>query len=343
MRTRLNYILLNFIILILINGCKKDPIGMDIEALGNYPDTVHAFLKNRDTLHTTLNETAYFTATFKNTVIWQLTITGLNSGAKKVFKGTGTVLDQSNTLWNGGADNPPLKFSNEPVKAVLSFPSFPNVTFSTNLYIFIDGSYNYTKSFLVSDFSSVHIYQFGQTPPNDGNKWWVSDYKLPNNTNTPYNPSPDGNNYLLFQNSPQPGNPYIDYMRIDANVSQDGVSSDSTFTLYVDPNQVYFNIYAYNTVTSGTNDAWVTIQFNESDGSQRTFDIKQPNWTGWKLLSVKYSDLVPAAGTSGSGNPSKLVSIGWVFLSAQTDLTTPETVSIALDHPIFTFGGPYQP
>jgi hypothetical protein len=88
--------------------------------------------------------------------------------------------------------------------------------------------------------------------------------------------------------------------------------------------------------------AWLQINIIEDgpDGDVgRTMNIR-PNWTGWKLISVNYSDL--AAGSPVAANTTKVKAIQFVLLSDSPTLPGP-SVKVAYDHATFTNNAPYQP
>jgi hypothetical protein len=193
---------------------------------------------------------------------------------------------------------------------------------------------------LVSDFV-INKQQCYCAPPMLATSW-PSDFPATVNWEIS-NGLPDGNAYLVMGPNPAwqgAGSPYVDILTISAPNSMGNY--DTYFPLYADPTKVYFNVMVYNTGTP----TWLQISFMEDGTVARYFDIK-PNWVGWKLVSIKYSDL-KASNIDAANNiqPQKVTAIQIVMLSslAVTDpnlMVTP--VKAAFDHMTFTHNKPYQP
>ena len=164
---------------------------------------------------------------------------------------------------------------------------------------------------------------------------------------------PDGNAYLTMGASvpiESGGSPFVDILSIAARNSFKNYGA--YYPLYADPNKVYFNIMVYGTGTP----VWLEINFFEVEpldhnsktnpSADRKFTIK-PNWTGWKLVTVRYADLVPLnADAAANIQPNKITDIQIILLSnlSPSDpamLTT--KITTAFDHITFTHNKPYQP
>jgi hypothetical protein len=126
-----------------------------------------------------------------------------------------------------------------------------------------------------------------------------------------------------------------------------------TFPLNTNPNAVYFNCLVYG--VPSTNPSLVLFQFREDDNGDGTFvpatedeyDYQVTvDWVGWKLISVKYSDLntlvngAPAT-PKGNGlrNPDKLSKLSMLHLANPND----GFASSKLDLIVMTENGPLQP
>ena len=180
-------------------------------------------------------------------------------------------------------------------------------------------------------------FKIGYTGP----RGWPSDYPNISNTDMVY-AQPDGDSYLIMSGIPWDngtGNgitAYVNYLTIMADNSD--FQYGQYFPLNSDPSNVYFNVMVLGTNTPYT---WLQANiFEESlsgDVVTRTINLR-PSWTGWKLLSYKYSDL--AAGSAA--NSQKITGVQFVLLSDSPTLPGPE-VKVGIDHVTFTNNAPYQP
>ena len=289
-------------------------------------------------------ESIYFTAKFERDVIWILTITGSN-GAKKIFNGVGKEVNAQNSSWIGTADVLP-SFIAGAATATLSFSTDPQ-TQSVPVTIVAKRVSDLATDVLVTDFVTAPVKNYGTGTflPTD----WPSDF--PNTSNNDpaafpegTYPFPDDNKYLImgpFNPHQGNGSPYVDLLRIYAPAAMGHYAQ--YFPISSDSSRVYFNIMVYNTGTP----TWLQVSLFEGtdlDNPVRTINIK-PNWTGWKLVSVKYSDFqVNSPNTPLQSE--KISGIQLVLLSnvSVTSASLPTTnVKAAFDHITFTHDKPYQP
>jgi hypothetical protein len=106
-------------------------------------------------------------------------------------------------------------------------------------------------------------------------------------------------------------------------------SANTFTTLSTNPDNVYFNCLIYG--VPNTNESIVLFQFKEDENGDGTinantddqYDLQvNVNWAGWKLVSVKYSDLPhlnngqPATPNgNGQHNPDKIGKISMLHLA----------------------------
>jgi len=327
-------------LIVCFGSCKKqDEIGPDINAIYGPVTITQPFSVSATTVDFSMGSKLYFNASFQNDASWVITIKGTNSNAIKTIHGVGKTINVSNSIWDGSADSPP-SFSLETVTATLTFKYTPEVFTSDPVTIsgkFISGS---STDVLVTDFLVSKVQNYGAVaiPPT----MWPSDFPVTTNTITTYG-LPDGNAYetmgpnAAWQGA---GSPYIDVISITPYNSI--VNYGTYYPLYSDPSKVYFNIMVYNTGTP----TWLSIAFSEEGIVSRKIDIK-PNWTGWKLVSLRYSDLVAiTADAALNVQPQKITGIQIILLSnllVTSPALTTTPVSAAFDHIIFTHNTPYQP
>ncbi|MFM7024320.1 MAG: hypothetical protein ACKOXB_15215 [Flavobacteriales bacterium] len=305
-------------------SCSKENLGPDLSTISGPVTVLSGFDKKAASVDFSKNEEQYFTAEFENETEWQITLKGNTSTAVKTIKGISKTIDASNSRWTGYADDAP-SFQKETVTAQLTFKHTTD-TFTTTL--FTTGMVNHDAgSVLVTDFATLK-----------SNTEWPRDWPPVSITNNVYtdNILADGGKFFYMSGTPWQNNPYVNYMTISAKYADEDYGT--YFPLYPDANRVYFNIMVYG---KGPSDTWLQINFSENGVNARGISIR-PDWYGWKLLSYNYNDLIPDANVTGDAKPNKLTSVSFVLLSDQTAPYT-NPVSVAFDHPVFTFNKPYQP
>ncbi len=319
-------------VLLALAGCKKDDvIGPNLQDLQGPVVITQALAVDNATPDFSTGEKVNITAAFDSDKSWIITITGQTTGAVKTYTGSGSEID---ILWDGSAD---------------IFPSFGSETCDIDLtFQFQTNTYNVTVNTTIGTLLSRHPYAFLLSDLTATTGTWTTDW--PNYTagTAAGIPAIEGADYLYVTQTPWQGNPvtpYVNFIQIPAGQTQ-SVSS-GYYTVPAQANEVFFNILVYN--TAGTVDnpngyGYFTIQFQE-EGTAVSPEIEiRPNWTGWKLLSFNY------LGDIGGTKPHRIEQIQFTLLSSasQDELNAFLTgggvpVSMAVDYPIFTYGGPLQP
>lgn len=330
---KLSNILIAFIAsLVLFTSCEEDEfLGPEIEGIGGDPIPVSELSFSKESIDFTTSDKVYFELNFQQATSWKLLLKGVNSGATKTFENVSKSIDESNSLWEGLSDATPY-FQSEKVIATVSFPNFPDIASLVDTFTITNITTQAVLGVLISDFTSVPIYNFGNPEPASGG--WGSDFPLTVNTNTAY-PSPDASAYLYFEGAPwQANSPYIDILQIPTELS-DTITS-KYYPLYSDPSRVYINLSVYNT---GLENTWFRVAFlEESTGETRFWEIR-PTWDGWKSIAIKYSDLETEG--SKSFDPTTITLTNLILFSDE-DNTLPNrsNVSIAIDQLEFSFDSP---
>ena len=277
-------LLLAFIFFIAtFSACRKDPTVFDgpniEETLGAFR-VVENFAANKDSVAFASDEKVVFTAKFNKTVSWTVTVTGQTSRAKKIILGQGKTIDITNAVWNGSTTNFPL-FKAENCAAKLTIEGVQD-SFLVNVKI---RTIKQNAGLVLADFE------------NGFNSNWTKfvqaglnmDFDIKNGAVTP-----EGTKYLRMA-----GTVNWDYLigLIDFNPRAYGTTK--TLPLDANPNNVYFNCLIYG--EPGTNESIVLFQFKEdenADGiinpnSDDQYDYQiTVNWEGWKLVTVKYADML---------------------------------------------------
>lgn len=366
-----------------VTSCKraKDPIGPEYKIPSANFKFLSDFTATIPAVNFSINETESFTAEFSEEVTWKITLKGLSSGASKTFNGFSMKLDATNNAWTGKHEGLYFFRSGEKVEATLSFlgsdiaqkdtidivwariwdipgkiatvVNFEKTAYSFE-YQFFDGPSQYfptykttfaNKSGVLSDMSVVTNNQIeGVLRGIDGD---TIDGEIMG--------SIEGDKLyrMAGQDGIYTGTGYSDYFIGGGGLAKGPYGLDSV------PSNVYFNIYVYGT---GDLNSKLVVNFGEDDNSNGTFAegnqsenyaVKedefttgiQVNWTGWKLVSVKYSDLTASADGIKAVNanhklePHKVKKVGFVLLSS----TKGQKASVRFDFATFTMGKPFNP
>lgn len=297
---------------------------------------LEAFKADRDSVDFANGEKVNFTAKFNKTVDWTITITGSQTKAVKIIEGTSRELDASNAVWDGSVTDFPM-FNIENCTALLTIKDVTD-SFSVDEKII---SRRVIDGFVVADFETGELpgwTKFIQTGAD-------MDFQV-----TADSLAPEGNRYLNMA-----GTVNWDYLigLYDFNAAAYGTGTDVVFPLNSNASAVYFNCLIWG--EPNTNQSIVLFQLTEDEDENGTFDANNEDqydlevkvdWVGWKLISIKYSDLVTLSNgqpvtPKGNGlhEPNKLSQISMLHL-ANPALGF---ASSKLDLVIFTENGPLQP
>ncbi len=323
------YLLLLSIPLVIFSCRKDDKVeGPNIDDLLGQFAITEAFQADRDTVNFSTGEKVVFTASFNKLTDWEIHITGETSGAHRIISGQSREIDASNGTWIGGTTELPF-FKAENCDIELIIPDITD-TFPEAVEIRAPKS---NEGFLISDFESG-IFDAGWT------KFIQSGADMDWNIKNDPALSPEKDHYLNMA-----GTVSWDYLigLLDFNASAYGAP---TFPLSTNGDNEYFNCLIYG--EAGNNESIILFQFKEDENGDGTFnetnedmyawEIKV-NWTGWKLMSIKYSDLTALENgqpvtPKGNGihNPDKL------GILSLLDLANPANgfASTKIDYLIFT-------
>lgn len=332
-----NKIVYSFLfVLLAFAGCKKDDIiGPNLQEMREPVVMVQPLRINgaaSATVDFSADEEANITAKFDGDKSWIITITGQTSGAVKTYTGAS---DEVDITWKGSAD---------------IFPSFGNETCDIDLtFEYQADNFNVTANITSASLLARHPKAFLLSDMTTTTGTWSTDW--PNYTagTVAGITAAEGNDYLYITQIPWQGtpnvSPYVNFVQIPAGQTQS--ASSGYYTVPAQANDIFFNILVYN--TAGTTDnpdgyGYFTIQFQE-EGTAVNPEIEiRPDWTGWKLLSFNYKDEI------GGTKPHRIERIQLTLLSSASQDVLNEyltgggvQVSMAVDYPVFTYGGPLQP
>jgi hypothetical protein len=330
--------ILLFLAISLFGACRKKQTtfaGPSIDEIFSEFTVVEAFKADKDSVNFTTGNNVIFSAKFNKIVDWKITITGAKTKGVKVISGTSKIIDASNATWNGSISKLPM-FGIENCEAKLTIKDITD-TFTINEKITGTKKIN---GFILADFEtglSSKWTKFIQTGAN-------MDFQVKADSL-----APEGLKYLNMA-----GTVNWDYLigLIDFPASAYGTAL-TTLPLNTNPSSVYFNCMVYG--TSSANPSIILFQFKEDENADGTFvpasedqydyEIKV-DWEGWKLVSVKYSDitsLVNGAPASPKGNglhnADKISKVSMLHLANPSN----GFASSKLDLVMFTENVPLQP
>jgi hypothetical protein len=323
--------------LIFLVSCRKEELkkidGPSLADLNGKFSVINQLKVSKDSVNFSAGESVFFTAEFSKISSWKLEIIGQKSGAIKEIFGVGNKLTSVETTWGGATTYFPV-FQSEFCTARLTFEGEKD-TLTTTIRV---KEPKVNKGFVVADFETSF------------NVGWTSflqsgasmDFQIKSDET-----APQGGGYLNMA-----GTVDWDWLigLINFKATAYGVK---TFPLSANPDNLYFNVLVWGE-PSLTN-SLVLFQFQEDENGDGKFSSNAEdmyshqitiNWTGWKLISIRYSELqslVNGTPATASGNgvfePNKLMQINMLHLA------NPKTgfAKSKLDYLIFTEGKPLEP
>jgi hypothetical protein len=325
------------LIIILGSACRKKTSTFDgpsIDEIFSDFKVTQTFKADRDSVNFTTGEKVVFTASFNKVVDWKITIKGSTSKGVKMISGTSKTINASNATWNGSITDFPM-FSAENCEAKLTIKDV------VDTFVIAEKIVGTKKldGFIIADFENglnSKWTKFAQTGAN-------MDFQVKTDAL-----APEGKKYLNMA-----GTVNWDYLIGLIDFPASAYANNVTFPLNPNPDAVYFNCLIYG--IPNTNPSIVLFQFKEDENGDGVFtpasddeyDLEiKVDWEGWKLISVKYSDittLVNGAPATPKGNAlhnaNKLGKISMLHLANPSD----GFASSKLDLVMFTENSALQP
>jgi hypothetical protein len=301
-----------FILPLIVGSCKREEKPMDgpsLQDLNGQFSMMEPFRCNKTAVDFSKGETAEFTAAFSKLCNWTIRIKGNFSGAEKLISGKSRIIQAGQAIWNGTTTNFPM-FRTEPCLATLKIEG---VTDSFNLAIGVNGLRK-PEGFMIADFETGISSKWSTFIQSGANM----DFRVKTDAFVV-----EGNSYLNMA-----GTVNWDWLigMIDFPAAAFG---QSHFPLTTVPEDAYFNCLVYG--VSNVNESRILFQFREDDNNNGKFDASaddqydyelRVNWEGWKLISIKYSELVhlvngsPASNNGNNRhNPNSLVLASMLHLA----------------------------
>ncbi|MBC7390474.1 MAG: hypothetical protein H7329_14765 [Opitutaceae bacterium] len=283
----------------------------------------------------------YFKAKFNEPVKWKIEIFPLITNGLtapyKLITGTSDYIDSiPEWTWDGSSDNQ-FRFVPGPVVFNLSFlgsnKSISIAKFAKNVTL-LDST---SEAILLNDFEGgIGIVPYGDNKDNISNPLPFLSPNFPN--------IPQGIKVLSLFGTDHNGDYFVggNQQKFPKGMLSGHSASD-----------IYINMYIYGYPSGVTPNATkIGIGVSQDNGKVNgtydalyddTFDQQiAVDWVGWKLISIKYSNLKrTTAVTDGGNGPNKLqpetaVGVGCNILSSPNG----STVGAAIDYLIITFGKP---
>jgi hypothetical protein len=356
--THLSRVLI-IICILLFSSCKRtlkdqEVFGPEYRAApANFYVIGNSFTKSKSSAVNFNIDTISFHASFSDSVTWTITLSQA-SGAVKVITGLSKSINQYNAVWDCSSSNIYHFRRLEPVTAVLSFLG-SDITLSTtvsiyNVFLYNNKTINGVKYLLIDDFD------------NGGpaaRKLTGSTYKDLLDANVVYDFDSvyrvQGKFSYKFAGRDLNNNGYLAGMNMEPLTAM--YNSPTTVTV-TDPKALFLNVYIYGTGKANSSIEFKAYELDTlSDYSipGYVYDQKENDgwvydviidWTGWKLVHLRYSDFQrardPLYGGAGNGikEPNKITGYAVSLLSHPV---TGGDVDLRFDYVILSENGVFDP
>ncbi|MCU0428745.1 MAG: hypothetical protein MUF42_02125 [Cytophagaceae bacterium] len=361
------------VLLILSCNRKSDPIGPEyFVAPADF--SVKSFTLPSDSLNFRV-EKCTINAEFSHKVSWTLTFKGNKTGAVMTYTGASDAINSSVLLWNG-VHKDLYFFKKEDVTVTLTF--FGSEIVKTGK-VFIKGTRNYAENpmnvyLAKGDSNGYEKFLAGNTLNNFGSfgaQFTFEQVAATTRRVIDTSIALEGNK--VFQiNGSDGGGFFIGGMQHRRKRTAPGIEpyffDKAGWT--PDPSKIYYNIFVYGT---GQANARMNLEFHEADlssnsikpisaaqcasGGAAAIDEHSPcfddayiavidiSHTGWKMFSVRYSDMTKSAVANNGNNGNGVMEPNRVHRIQIGVNTTPNnnSVNAIWDFPIITYGGPFDP
>jgi hypothetical protein len=291
-------------------SCEKEKIeGPSLNDLYGELNILESLSIVGDSADFSIGESIYFTASFSKQVDWIIRIKGINSGSVKIITGKSNAINQTNSLWNGSSTQLPF-FIAEDCDLELMFEIHDD-TILDKLNIESPKLYNTENTVLITDFE------------NGFNPNFTGFFQAGCTKSLVTNGAGEGNKYLA-----QYGTcdwdwliGYVDYFS-DYWYDQEDLVND--------PTKLYFNIMinGASTISDVSNlpNSLFKLEFYEDENGDDYYDASSEDrydyefdvdWTGWRMISICYNDLIPPSSNAGDGvkEPSKIFKVRTLLLA----------------------------
>ncbi|MDA1382750.1 MAG: hypothetical protein O3A22_02505 [Bacteroidetes bacterium] len=326
----MKYNLFLLLLLTVLFSCRKDEIdifeGPDLNDVYGEFTVITSLESSQPNVDFADGQTVYFTCELSKVIDWQLTITGQTSGAEKLISGTSKYVDTNTSTWDGSTTNFPM-FKSEVCNVMLTFNGESD-TLNTSVTVDLP---KVNEGFVIADF---------ETGWNSGWTTFIQsgagmDFNIKTDAS-----APNENSYYNMQ-----GLVDWDWLTglVDFNATAYG---STTIPLSDNGDNLYFNAIVYG--DPGLPNSRVLFRFDEDENEDGSFNVSNEDqfgyeiiiqWEGWKLITVKYSDMVGSGGGGNIHNPDKLNKVSVLHLADPAS----GMAKSGIDYLIFTENAPLQP
>jgi hypothetical protein len=326
----MKYNLFLLLLLTVLFSCRKDEIdifeGPDLNDVYGEFTVITSLESSQPNVDFADGQTVYFTCELSKVIDWQLTITGQTSGAEKLISGTSKYVDTNTSTWDGSTTNFPM-FKSEVCNVMLTFNGESD-TLNTSVTVDLP---KVNEGFVIADF---------ETGWNSGWTTFIQsgagmDFNIKTDAS-----APNENSYYNMQ-----GLVDWDWLTglVDFNATAYG---STTIPLSDNGDNLYFNAIVYG--DPGLPNSRVLFRFDEDENEDGSFNVSNEDqfgyeiiiqWEGWKLITVKYSDMVGSGGGGNIHNPDKLNKVSVLHLADPSS----GMAKSGIDYLIFTENAPLQP
>jgi hypothetical protein len=315
---------------------KKEFIGPEYKVASSGFNVVSNFSFNLSNVNFATGDQQFFKAQFNESVSWTIEVKGLTSQAVKTITGLSDRVDESNSLWLGTHDDLMFFQSGEEVEATLSILGVQDpqkVNFKiTNARIYPGGK-EMGSGFEGFEYNHVD--------------WYYSPYPTRTVGEKVTTPVIEGKYAFKLSGIDNNNDFYIGAVR--RTLPRNFLTSATK--------DFYVNVFVYG---NGGNTSRLKVSLKHDSDSKFSYGVPQNyedtkddayeyevpiNFTGWKLINIKYSlfTRTPDKDFGGSGpnikDPGKLVFVDFALLTK----TVGEKAEVVLDYPTITFDKPFMP
>jgi hypothetical protein len=320
---------------------KKEFIGPELGIASSNFQIVDAFVISDEAIDFG-TDSNWFKATFNEHVSWEVNVKGLQSKATKTFKGTSKFIDRTNSEWTGGHSGQYFFLPGEQIVSELTVFGITEKWYDTSTVVAEKKQYG-SDVIVWWDMNVIGVAAHGI------GAYWFDFYDGDAPT-----PTVGVGERLLdkIENSPRTDNDPIQgiYRSIEGKdglgasnyyiggCGNSPLSSQTGFNESLD--NIYLNIY----LRRRTNTTGTTIGLSSTNASSQlseiSYNVGEITWEGWKLVSIRLSDMPLKAGNPPF-DPTRITN----FFANLQIVSGPgvDQTGIDIDFITITKGGPFNP
>ena len=300
-------------------------------------DTI--YLVEKDLVYNT-----YFKASFNEVVTWRINIENKSTGAEKTIVGLSSKIDSSNSSWDGNADGLVYFYAGDVATVTLSIQGYP-IQFSDTIIIGNNQTYDSAQAVLLNDFDNEaktpNLYPFGdKNDPIQNSTSTITTSIIP----------PQGTHCYLLKGNDNNGDYFVGGFTQQVYTVKPSIFANHSIS------DIYFNMYVYGFDPSSgisSKSTRIAVSIDQDDNEDGNYDGNHENtfeqqvavdWVGWRLVSVRYSNLIRATSKDNGGSGTNIKDPSKVYAVKVNLLSSPNGayVGVAIDYLIVTFGKPYE-